>query len=196
MNFALYVEGPTERTIPSFLKRWLDPRLPSPIGIKPVLFYGSGDYLKNFVRRAKKDLESHKLIAVVGLLDLYGAPLPFPEDESVEAKYTWAKAELEKQVNHAQFRQHFAVHETEAWLLTDCAIFPAAIRKALQKHTREPESVNFQQPPARLLRQVYKANGRDYKKVVDGSALFAKLDPNKAAQSCPTCACFSTTCCL
>ncbi len=48
MNFALFVEGHTERAIPAFLKRWLDPRLSQPVGIKPVRFKGSGDYLKNW----------------------------------------------------------------------------------------------------------------------------------------------------
>jgi hypothetical protein len=37
----MFVEGYTERAaVPAFLKRWLDPRLPQPVGIKPVRFDG------------------------------------------------------------------------------------------------------------------------------------------------------------
>ena len=78
MSLALFVEGYTERALSSFLKRWLDPRLPRPVGVDPVRLSGSGEYLKIFARRAKKDLDSGRLIGVIGLLDLYGAPLRFP----------------------------------------------------------------------------------------------------------------------
>ena len=185
MKFALYVEGYTERAIPAFLKRWLDPRLSLPVGVKPVRFEGSGDYLKSFSRLAKRDLDSGGLIAVIGLLDLYGAPLSFPPNLTTDAKYTWAKTELEHRVGDSRFGQHFAVHETEAWLLSDPGIFPAAIRDRLKSYEDRPESVNFDEPPAKLLHRVYTASGREYKKVVDGSALFSKLDPNRAYERCP-----------
>jgi hypothetical protein len=118
-------------------------------------------------------------------LDLYGAPLSFPPTLTTDAKYTWAKAELEHQVGDTRFQQHFAVHETEAWLLSDLEIFPIAIRNSLESCSNRPESVNLQQPPAKRLDQLYRANGREYKKVEDGSALFNKLDPNRAYERCP-----------
>ena len=41
MKFILFVEGHTEsKAVPSFLKRWLDPRLSKPIGIQSVRFDG------------------------------------------------------------------------------------------------------------------------------------------------------------
>jgi hypothetical protein len=185
VNFALFVEGPTERAIPAFLKRWLDPRLSNPVGVRSVSFQGSGDYVKSFAQRAKKDLDSGGLIAVIGLLDLYGAALEFPPDSTTDNKYKWAKTKLEREVGDSRFRQHFAVHETEAWLLSDPGIFPPAIGKRLKNRAHRPESVNFQRPPAKLLHQVYSADGRDYKKVVNGSALFNNLDPNRAYRRCP-----------
>ena len=103
------------------------------------------------------------MIAVIGLLDLYGAPLSLPPSLTVDAKYTWAKAELERRVGDRRFRQHFAVHETEAWLLSNPEIFPAAIRDRLKSASYRPESVDFQQPPAKLLHQLYSAAGNDYK---------------------------------
>lgn len=39
MRFILFCEGHTEcKALPAFLKRWLDPKLSSPVGIKPVRF--------------------------------------------------------------------------------------------------------------------------------------------------------------
>jgi hypothetical protein len=174
-----------ERAVPAFLKLWLDPRLSRPAGVKPVRFKGSGDYLKSFVQRARKDLDSSGLIAVIGLLDLYGAPLFFPPNLTADAKYICAKAELERRAQRSRFRQHFAVHETEAWLLSDLGIFPTAIRDRLESYANRPESVNFQQPPAKLLQQLYGPNGREYKKVEDGSTLFGKLTPDLAYEKCP-----------
>jgi hypothetical protein len=92
---------------------------------------------------------------------------------------------LEHRVGHPRFRQHFAVHETEAWLLTDPGIFPPAIRDRLERYARQPESVNFEEPPAKLLHRVYQAGSRSYQKVVHGSVLFPKLDPNLAYKACP-----------
>ena len=41
MKFILFVEGHTEdKALPAFLKRWLDPRLESPVGIQTVRFDG------------------------------------------------------------------------------------------------------------------------------------------------------------
>jgi len=35
MKFILFVEGRTEdKALPAFLKKWLDPRLESPVGIR------------------------------------------------------------------------------------------------------------------------------------------------------------------
>ncbi|MGA3043580.1 MAG: DUF4276 family protein [Bryobacteraceae bacterium] len=185
MKFALYVEGYTERALSAFLKRWLDPRLSIDVRVDPVRFSGSGDYLKSFAQRAKKGLDSGRLTAVVGLLDLYRVGLDFPPNLTTDEKCTWAKAELERQVGDPRFRQHFAVHETEAWLLSDPEIFPTPIRERLKRPAKRPESVNFREPPAKLLERAYRAEGLDYKKVTDGSKLFAKLAPNLSYERCP-----------
>jgi hypothetical protein len=37
MKFILFVEGYTEdKALPQFLKKWLDPQLPNPVGIQTV----------------------------------------------------------------------------------------------------------------------------------------------------------------
>jgi len=56
--------------------------------------------------------------------------------------------------------------------------FPASVKN--------PESVNFNEPPARLLERLYqKILGKRYKKKVGGRKLFSNLDPEVAYQKCP-----------
>ncbi len=87
--------------------------------------------------------------------------------------------ELEARVGHDRFRQHFAVHETEAWLLSDPSLFPRAITSRLPARGDRPESVNFAEPPSRLLQRFYHAKGREYKEVTDGADLFGRLSPRR-----------------
>jgi Domain of unknown function (DUF4276) len=184
VKIALYVEGYTERALSSFLKRWLDQKLAQRVDIRPVRFSGSGDYQKTFARRANKDLAESDLIAVIGLLDLYGVRLDFPKGLSTNLKCDWAKAELERQ-GPPRFKQHFAVHETEAWLLSDPSIFAGPIGRRLESYQANPESVDLQEPPSKLLKRVYATEGRDYQKVTEGSKLLSKLDPGVAYAKCP-----------
>ncbi len=86
----------------------------------------------------------------------------------------------------SKFFQFFAVHEVEAWLLSQPENFPLKIKKSFPKKIRNPETVNFDEPPAKLLGRLYSRQiKRKYKKIVDGKELFAKLDPNIAYRKCP-----------
>ncbi|MBZ0253388.1 MAG: DUF4276 family protein, partial [Candidatus Methylomirabilis sp.] len=131
--------------------------------------------------------EAGDLIAVIGLLDLHGLPLKFPRArDPANARCDWAKQELERRVDRPEFHQFFAVHELEAWLLSQPALFGGLAAKAVAKIAREPERVNDKTPPAKFLNTAYeKETGRGYKKTTNGVALFAKLDPAIAAEKCP-----------
>jgi Domain of unknown function (DUF4276) len=184
VRIVLFVEGETERYLPEFLARWTEPKLANRIAIKAVNFGGVGNYMKYFAERSRLALEQSEVIAVVGLIDFYGSGLPYP-DGTIHKQYAWAKHELEKQVNRPRFRQHFAVHETEAWLLSDPRIFPREVVPHLPTATT-PETVNTQQPPSRRLRDLYRLRlNRTYNKPLEGSTLFRKLNPDIAYGSCP-----------
>jgi len=190
MKFVLFVEGHTERkALPEFLKRWLDVRLTRKVGIKVVRFEGLNDYCGEIAKKVELNLGGKAgadVIAGIGLLDLYG-PKFYPANKTTAAeRYDWAKAWLEDQVGNPRFRQHFAVHETEAWLLSEPKILPGAVSKALPGKCNQPESVNFNEPPAKLLERLYKEKlGKPYKKLIDGADLFAELSPDVAQQKCP-----------
>ena len=116
MKFILFVEGHTEhKAVPSFLKRWLNPRLlKKPVGIQPVRFEGWAELVKDAPTKANLYLSQPNVIAVIALLDLYG-PTFYPDNKStVEERYQWAKRNLEDKVDRPNFFQFFAVHEVEA----------------------------------------------------------------------------------
>lgn len=183
MKLALYVEGSTEQAIPAFIKRWLDRQLPQPISIPAVPFRGAPDYLKNFASRVRLALGERKIDGAIGLIDFYGSGLPYRGD-TIREQYQWARQLLQSQLNDTRFIQHFAVHETEAWLLSEPSIFPSAIVKDLP--TVDPEAINSSHPPASILRDLYHRKlGKKYKKPIEGASLFSKLDPNIAYERCP-----------
>jgi Domain of unknown function (DUF4276) len=191
MKLVLFVEGHTEKkALPGFLKRWLDPRLPKPVGIKVVRFEGWRDYYGEIAKKVALNLSGKAgadVVGAVGLLDLYGPTFYPPGKTTVAERYAWAKADIEAKVSHERFRQHFATHETEAWLLANPKGFPSAIEAALPGRAKTaPETVNFDEPPAKLLGRLYEEKLRKgYKKVIDRAKLFDDLSPDLAYAKCP-----------
>ena len=179
MKIVLLMEGWTERVLPAFLKRWLDPQLPQPIGIKPVRFDGEGDYRRKAARRVELYLAGPDTLAVFGLLDLYGLKLDFPRYASRDDRIDFARRHLHQSVgnSHAKFRQHFAVYEIEAWLLSDPALFAGI---TLPEGCSRPEDVDFDELPSRLLARL---TGRD-RKVTRARNLLPRLDPNEVYRKC------------
>jgi len=190
MRFVLLVEGHTEReAVGPFLKRWLDPRLSCPVGIRVVRFNGWRHLVDDIGARARMHLDGPgggEVIGAIGLLDLYG-PEFYPRDRtSAEDRCLWAVQELETRVNHPRFRMFFAVHEVEAWILSQPENLPHAVREALASKVSQPESIDFNEPPARLLDRLYETRtGRSYKKRTYGRNLIDRLDPAVACQKCP-----------
>lgn len=134
MKFVLFCEGHTEvKALPDFLKRWLDNKLKQPVRVKTVRFNGWKPMWDDLIKNKKPQmyLGDPDVIGVIALLDLYGPDI-YPDNlHDAPERYDWAKKELEGKVNHVKFRQFFAVHEIEAWLLSDPKLFPAKVRSAL-----------------------------------------------------------------
>lgn len=130
--------------------------------------------------------KGHDVVAVIGLLDLDGPPF-YPSDKTTaDDRFSWGKAHFERKLNLEKFRLFFAVHEFEAWLLSQPDIFPPEIGSVLTATTTPPERVNSQEPPSKLLNRIYRQKRRhNYKKATYGPQLFAKLDPGVAAEKCP-----------
>ncbi len=189
MKYVLLVEGRTEsKAVAPFLKRWLDRRLKTPVGIKIAKAAGWAKMKKDAPDRAANYLSQNDVIAVVGLLDLYGPDYP-PGKTAIADRYEWLKSEIERTVHRRvagdRFAQFLAVHEFEAWLLADPPTLPEAIRCRLPRH-ESPERINFDKPPKKLLRELYRSClNREYREIGDGAQLFGKLDVETAYRKCP-----------
>ena len=190
MKFVLLVEGHAEKLAAGdFLKRWLDPQLGTAVGINVVNFKGNAQLVRKIVASAQHHLDgpdAQKIVAVIGLLDLYGLDIYPTNLTTTKERHDWAVQELEKRVDRPKFHMFFAVHEFEAWILSQPNILPRSVRDALPKTIAQPEKVNFDEPPAKLLNSLYRSRTRkNYKKTTYGKQLFGKLDPVVAAGKCP-----------
>lgn len=154
-QIALFVEGDTEsgdarrRTLPVFIKHWLDPQLPKDkrVGIKAVKFQGVSNYLDDLAQKVVSYLDDNRANFVVGLVDLYGIPTNRIDlskfatiKKKVEAAREYTRKLIPKKYRD-RFRQHFAVHEVEAWLLAYAEEWPKEVRDEIRK--RPPEEVNW-----------------------------------------------------
>lgn len=189
MKFILFCEGYTERSaLPQFLNHHLNSRgLPQKVGVQPVRFNGWAEMVKDSRTKAHLHLRNPDVIAVIALLDLYG-PTIYPANcTSAAQRLAWAKPHLEAAVDHPRFRQHFAVHDVEAWILSQPDILPLVVKKRLPGKVAQPETINFNEPPACLLERLYtETMKRGYKKVTYGDQLFRDLDASVVAQRCPS----------
>jgi len=186
---VLLVEGHSERAALSpFLHRWLDPQLPAGqrVGLSVVRFEGISNYLDDVAQKTAMYLEKGAAQSVFGLVDLYGLPahrFDFSRCATVAERVAQARStigSLIPQCHRARFRQHFAVHEFEAWLLAYPDLWPSAVRGQIAR--RPPEEVNFDEPPARFLRRLM---GRSYKKTVQARNILSRADPRIAVEKCP-----------
>ncbi len=186
MKIVLLVEGWVEKELPPFLKRWLDPQLPQPIGIQPVRFNGFGEFLNDVALKTTLHLSQGDTIAIFGLLDLYGLKLDYPKYADHHEKLRFAREYITSKVAPAdrpRYRQHFAVHELEAWFLSDPRLFPNI---TLPNRCARPEDVDFDEPPAHLLDHLFsQGKGHGYKKTVMARNLLPKLDPALVYHKCP-----------
>lgn len=187
MKFILLVEGNTERRVlPEFLRRWLNEKLSTNIGIKADKVAGIQD-MRTKASKYMMDPKFDDYIAIVGLLDLYGLEGTSIGSKSIDEFYDSEIARISKDLDENKFRMFFAVHELEAWLLSDPAILPTEVARALPSSVNRPETVDFDEPPGKLLIRLYreKLRKRKFKKTSTGSALFSKLDPQLAHSKCP-----------
>ena len=186
MKIVLLVEGETEKSVlPGFFQRWLKGKADPLPAIVAVNAKGCDNHLKECAKKATMHLDSSDVLGVVGLLDLHGPVCP-PHCTTPDKRRDYLRERLEKEVDSPRFRQHFAIQELEAWLLSDPNIFPPAVKKALPQKVHAPEHCSGPDLPGALLARLYREKiSRDYKKRVHGSELFAKLDPTIAAAKCP-----------
>ena len=126
------------------------------------------------------------IIAVVGLLDLYGLPIIPDNIYNVDDKVKWGRKHFQDIIGDDRFKMFFSIHEVESWLFSSPSIFPKEVQKSINALSRNPEQINFENPPAERLNAIYNKNlKKGYKKVEYGTQLFECLDPLVVRQKCP-----------
>jgi len=188
-RIALFVEGDTERgALTTFFKKWLDPHFPldKRVGIQAVNFEGISHYLDDLGEEVKLHIRERRANRVFGLVDLYGLPpsrIDLSNYSNTDERVTAARSRIMELVPaelRPCFRQHFAVHEVEAWLLAYPEKFDPKIQGVIQK--RQPETVNLTEPPAKLLKKLMRNR---YQKTVFAINVFSSVDPQVAIDKCP-----------
>lgn len=183
MRIVFLVEGDSDkRAIPPFIKRFLENRGLGHVGCEAVESGGWAKLSASAHERARLYLDRDASYRVVTLLDLHG-PDFLPHDKPVGERISHGRQLLESKLRDPRYRCFFAVHELEAWLLSDPSILPRAIQQQIRHH---PEEQNDNVPPKKLLKSLYRRHlNREYKETTDAVNLFLRLDPMKAASSCP-----------
>jgi hypothetical protein len=189
MRFILIVEGDTEkRSIESLIRNSIKIKTDQNIGVDAINVKGFGNFKKDLQKRVEKHLTgpgNQEIIAIIGLMDLYISPYAKDVHLSLDERISMGTRELEQLVATNMFHMFFAVHEIEAWLLSDSEKFNNRIRQKIHQIT-EPEKVNNDEPPSHYLKKLYSEHlNRGYKKTVDGVNLMKKIDPEKVYQKCP-----------
>lgn len=187
MKFVLLCEGETERKVLApLLQRWLEGRVAKRVGFLSVGFNGWADLERDAAQKAALHLRNPDVLGVISLLDLYGPNFYPAHLTTAEQRREWGMQHMASKIKHDRYRHHFAIHEIEAWLLSQPSILPPAVAKKLPGRAEKPETVNSDEPPAKLLNRLYnEVLHKDYKKVVEGQKLFAKLDPALVYAKCP-----------
>ena len=186
MKFVMLVEGKTEKgVLQQFLDRFLNKKLENRVGVKIAIAVSLKD-LKIKATNYLTSPNSSDYIAVIGLRDLYGFEEIKRGNRSKDEFYTYAIDKIEKEINQPKFKMFFAVHELEAWLFSQPDIFHRKIQSQIKHIGSQPEQINFDHPPAKLLGEIYRNHlGKNYGKTTDGWNLFNSLDPGVACEKCP-----------
>ena len=190
MRFILIVEGDTEkRSIEGLIRKHLAEKTRKNIGVTAININGYGNFFRDLPQKVKKYLtgpDKEEIIAIAGLMDLYKTPYAREVNRSIRERILQGTQLFEDSVKQDRFRMFFAVHEYEAWLLSDVEKFDPAIKGRIASHARNPEEVNTDEPPSKYLKRIYSEYlHREYKKTVDGKVLMGRVDPQKVYEKCP-----------
>ena len=190
MRFVILCEGKTERDVlGDLLRKWLNPRVKERIGFTCPNLEGWQNVVAEAQKKARLYFAEKDVLGVISLIDLYGPDKArfYPQHiKTASERYKWGIEHMQKEVGHERYRHHFAVHEVEAWLLSQPEHLPPAVSNKLPGKAAKPESVNFDEPPAKLLKRLYReALQKEYLKISDGHKLFSKLDPEIVYRKCP-----------
>ena len=182
LRIYLVVEGRTEKAFLGHLRTFLEPRLPGNMPrLSAITVDGSlptGQELREIVRKLLDDRADH----VIALADVYTGTTPPSFSNAREARLRmqeWVGKE-------PRFHAHAAQYEIEAWLLPYWARIQSLAGHNQANPSRDPESVNHENPPSRRIAEIFRrGNRREYSKTRDLSKILEGQDLSIAVEQCP-----------
>ena len=183
MKIAIMVEGKTEKAFMPFLREFLRARLANSMpNIDTVPYDGripKADKLKrcveNLLSCGKRSAD-----AVIALTDVYTGTNDFSNAQDARKKMQeW----VGKQSN---FYPHVAQHDFEAWLLPYWSDIQRLAGSNRTQPGGNPENVNHQKPPSRLLNEVFLngLKGKGYVKERDAARILRSKDLLVSINAC------------
>ena len=145
--------------------------------------------LENVTKYARRYLNESGIVAVFTLVDLYGMNrVQHNAGDDLATKVNQVKQWLEEDLPpemSERFHSHVSVHEVEAWLLADGHCLAKRLNEKNIKPDPNAETRNFENPPSRRLKELFKKHGRyDYYKLKDGVPLFKDAKFDTVYKSC------------
>ncbi len=185
-RIVVLCEGDTEeRALQQFIgRRWRAEGL-GHVGLQGI---NLGGKLQDIGKYTVRYLGETEILAVFTLLDLQGMTyVKHGVSDGLELKINRVRKWLRDQAKSAdgsRFRAHVCVHQIEAWILAEGHTLAARLNANLEPDA-EAESKNFQNPPAKRLNDLFRLHaGRSYRKIIDGTRLFAKMEFEPVYKSC------------
>lgn len=180
MRIVLMLEGGTEKGFVDLLKRFLRDRVS---GDAPRLDIDKvdGRIPKGEYLRKRVELLLRKADHVIALTDVYTGSNPPEFKDAAEAKRKmreWAGD------HDGRFHAHAAQYEFEAWLIPYWDRIQALSKTNRAKPSQNPESINHNRPPSKLLQEVF-SGGKCYRKTLDSRKILEGQDLTVAANECP-----------
>ncbi len=186
MKISLIVEGETEKRFLESVREFLQPRCTA--GAMPKLInrplnsnVPPRHKLFKIVRAELKDGSSF----VIVLTDVKGPSNFKHAEDAITQIESWlvGLSELNKVFVHA------AQYELEAWLIPFWPQIQKLAQSQRPKPTPRPEQINSQNPPSKLLGEIWRTGGRkskSYNKVLHLHKILAGQDLELASKECPT----------
>lgn len=175
-KIVLYCEGHTEEDVlKPLLNQYLKELREVQCALEIDNLKGVGQIKREIGDATRRDLTQSGVIAVFALVDLYGSGF------DTVAK---VKAELRRRVPpeyRDRFHPHLAVHEIEAWIFAVPQVLNEWLGTTI-KPFPNPETINTQNPPAKLLEELTRRHkqSRVPTKRSMAQRLFAKISSQEA----------------
>jgi len=180
---VLLVEGSTEKALTNKIKEFLDECAQThghpKVALKPKPLMSTRT--DELARRIRLELHDPRVMAVVGLIDV------FPNFRNAEEAKSYLRHAAEQVGGVDRFHAHAAQYDVEAWLLPYWDDICRRVGVKQRHPGKNPEGVDDTSPPSHHLMELYlrAKPPRKYRKALEMPAVLRGQDLTVSAKACP-----------